>query len=75
MTNLIVRNVDKRVFHEFKSEAVREGVTIGKAITMAMFMWIERERKTPKRSILDLKPVSYKSRKASAEIDKEVYGG
>ena len=75
MANLIVRNVDKSVFQEFKSEATKEGITMGKAITMAMLMWIERERKTIKRSILDLKPVSYKSRKASTEIDKEIYGG
>ena len=75
MANLIVRNVDKTIFQEFKSEAVREGVTLGKAITMAMLMWVEKERKSPKKSILHLKPVSYKTRAASREIDKELYGG
>ena len=73
--DLIVRSVDKRIYREFKSQAAREGITLGKAISLAMLLWTERERESPRTSILQLKPVHYKSRSASRDIDKELYGG
>lgn len=73
--NLIVRNVDKKIFQEFKAQATKEGITVGKAISLAMFMWIGHERKRKRMSILDIKPVDYKSKNASRNIDKDLHGG
>jgi len=73
-TTLIVRNVDKRIFKEFKLKAAKGGTTIGKAINMAMLNWVKQESKKPKISIIHLRPASYKHKKTSKEIDKELYG-
>ncbi len=78
MGNLTIRGVDDRVFREFKAEAVKDGTSIGKAITGAMKFWIE-SRKRPKKavkSLLDLKPYDWGqgTEKASQEIDKILYG-
>lgn len=72
---LTVKEVDERVFREFKAEAVKEGYTIGKALNFAMSMWVWKSTK-PKRSLLDLKPVSFGkgTEKLSEEIDKVLYG-
>ena len=71
--SLVVRNVDERIFQEFKAEAGREGLILGKAITMAMMMWLGKGRKRPRLSILDLKPVRFRGKFTSADIDKELY--
>ncbi len=71
---LVVRKVNRNVMQEFKAQATMRGATMGQAVTAAMIQWIDRERKQPTVSLLDLKPVAYGSRHASQEIDKEVYG-
>lgn len=72
---LIVRNVNKNVIQEFKAQAAKEGMSFGKAITMAMLLWIDKEQSAPQKSILQLKPVRFGSRKAGTDIDKDLYGG
>jgi len=75
---IAVRDVDENVFREFKAEAVREGVSVGKILTMAMRLWMERvkKKKKVKRSLLDLKPFDWGegTENSSEEIDATLYG-
>ena len=72
---LSVREVDENVFREFKAEAVREGMPIGKALSLAMNQWLKQHKK-PLRSVLDFKPVNLGkgTERLSEEIDKTLYG-
>lgn len=75
MANLVIRNVNKKLFAEFKSQATREGLTVGKAMNRAMSLWVGREKRKPTKSILDLKPVKFGDKKASKDVDEDLYGG
>ena len=72
---LTVKDVNEKIFREFKAEAARESVNIGKALNLAMSIWIQKSTK-PKRSLLDIKPVSFGkgTERLSEEADKIVYG-
>jgi hypothetical protein len=75
--NITVRDVDERIFREFKAEAVKEGMQLGKALTRAMRFWLDRKKeKRPKKSILDLKPFDWGegSERSSIEVDQVLYG-
>ena len=69
-----VKNVEEGIFNEFKAESVREGITIGKSLTLAMKLWLDRTQK-PKLSILDLKPGNWGkgTAKTSEAIDNILY--
>jgi len=73
---LSVREVDEKIFREFKAEAVREGFPVGGALNLAMKMWVEKAEKKPKMSILNLKPASWGkgTEKLSEESDTVLYG-
>jgi hypothetical protein len=73
---LSVRDVNEKVFRTFKAHAVRQGVNVGKALTLAMEHWVEEEKGSTK-SFLDLKPVHWGkgTEHSSEEIDKVLYGG
>lgn len=70
-----IKDVEDQVFREFKAESVKEGLKIGKALTMAMRLWLETKDKKPRMSILDFKPKSWGkgTEKTSEEIDKILY--
>ncbi len=72
---LSVRDVDKKVFREFKAQAVREGMPVGKALSLAMVFWMGQNAK-PVKSIKDLKIANLGkgTEKLSEEIDKILYG-
>ena len=53
---LSIKDVDEDIFRNFKVESVREGLKIGKALTLAMEMFIEKKEEKPKMSVLNLKP-------------------
>ncbi len=73
---LSVRNVDKKVFENFKVEVTKEGLTIGKALTMALDQWVESKSKK-REKFLELKPIDWGTgtEKTSKEIDNILYGG
>ena len=74
LIQLSVHDVDSNVFREFKAQAVRERLTVGKALTLALKHWVEEEG--TKKSFLELKPVDWGkgTEKTSKEIDKILYG-
>jgi hypothetical protein len=77
--NITIRDVDEKVFREFKAEAVRDGTRLGRALTRAMKFWLDTKKreKRSKRSLLELKPFDWgaDTEKSSVEIDEVLYGG
>lgn len=72
---LSIKNVEGEVFREFKAESVREGLEIGKSLTLAMKLWIDMHQRKPKMSFLDMKPRNWGkgTERLSEEIDKILY--
>ena len=70
-----VKDVDDRIFREFRAESVREGMKVGKALNLAMKLWLDSKGRKPRLSIINLKPRDFGqgSERASEEIDKIVY--
>ncbi len=74
---MTVRNIDKKLFSELKSEAVRDGLTVGEALSIAIYEWLEKKKAKKKRlDFRDFKPTSWGkgTEKTSEEIDKILYG-
>jgi hypothetical protein len=70
-----VKNVEEKVFRDFKAESVREGLNVGKALTLAMKMWLENKHRKPKLSLLKFEPNDWGkgTEMTSEEIDKILY--
>jgi len=70
-----VKDVEDQTFREFKAESVREGLKIGKALTLAMKLWLEKGTKKPRVSLLELRPKRWGkgTELTSGEIDKVAY--
>ncbi|MEW5956008.1 MAG: hypothetical protein AB1626_05750 [Candidatus Micrarchaeota archaeon] len=72
------RGVDTEVFREFKAEAARRGMRMGRAITEALKLFAEApaRQKKGKMGLLDLKPVDYgpENRNLSSRVDEILYG-
>ena len=71
---LSVRDVDEKVFREFRAEAVREGMLVGKALSLAMSLWLQKNAK-PFSNMLNFKPMKLGkgTEKLGEEIDKILY--
>ena len=78
MTNVTIRDVDDRVYREFKAEAIRRGLRLGAAMSVALRQWAETQRaeKTPRKSLLDFEPWGWGegTERTSEEIDEILYG-
>ena len=72
---LSVKGVNEDIFREFKAESVREGMTVGNAITLAMKLMLDNAEKKPKISFLNFKPRHFGkgTERTSEEIDKILY--
>ena len=72
---ITIKNVQEQVFREFKAESIREGLKVGDSLTLAMGLWLEKSKKKPKLSLLDLKPKDWGkgTERLSEEIDRIVY--
>jgi len=40
-----VKGIDRKTYLEFKAEATRRGMAVGKAVTEAMLSWLEGAKK------------------------------
>lgn len=75
--NASFRDVDSKVFQEFKVELVKRGLKSGTALTQALKFWIETKKtaKKKKASIFDVKPWNWKCENDLSErIDEVLYG-
>ncbi len=70
-----IKNVEEDIFREFKAETVRERLKMGKALSLAMKLWLENKEKRPKLNLLDFKPKRWGkgTERTSEEIDKILY--
>lgn len=74
-TQITVRDVDAGAYKEFKADAIRNGLTLGGALTLAMEKFrTELTKKRPKLS--NFKPVDWGkgTELVSEEVDKIIYG-
>ena len=69
-----IKNIDERTFREFKAKSAIEGISVGKALTLAMGLLLEQKREK-KMSLLNLKPKDWGkgTEKLSEEIDEIAY--
>ncbi len=78
--NITIRDVNTETWRRVKTEAVREGMTVGEAANLAFEKWLEEtvKKKSKKgKSFWDLKPLSPKAKDAgtwSQNVDKTLYG-
>ncbi|MDP3729043.1 MAG: hypothetical protein Q8R18_06365 [bacterium] len=72
---LSVKEVNEEIFREFKAESTREGLKVGQALTLAMEQWLSHEKRRPKLSLLNLKPIKggKGTERLSENIDKVLY--
>lgn len=72
---LSVKNVDEKIFREFKAKAVKEKIKVGSALTLAMQYWIREKEKKVKKSFLAHKPSSWGkgTENLSQEVDDILY--
>ena len=75
--NITIRDVDEKVFRNFKAESVRKRMKLGNALTNAMMTWLgkEREKREVKKHFLDLKPFDWGegTERSSVEVDEILY--
>ncbi|HLC74946.1 MAG TPA: hypothetical protein VJH88_03760 [Candidatus Nanoarchaeia archaeon] len=75
MVQVTIKDVDEGTFRELKAEAAREGISVGKALSWAVKVWLSEMQK-PRLSLLSWK--TFKGGKGtqylSEEIDDILYG-
>ena len=74
-----IRDVDPKVFREFKAKTVTQGTKTGTAVTQALKEWTQKNEKkgSPKKSFFSVKPWDWGkgNENLSNEIDAYLYGG
>ncbi|MEW5761262.1 MAG: hypothetical protein AB1779_10915 [Candidatus Thermoplasmatota archaeon] len=75
MMDTTIRNIDERIYRQLKAKAAMDGISVGKAITQAIKVWLNEERGEKKASLLDIKPESFgkKNLRLSEEMDEILY--
>lgn len=74
-TQITVKEVDKRIFHELKAEAAKRNITVGIALTLAIEKWVSSLKQTQDK-LSRLKPRNWGqgTERLSEDIDKILYG-
>lgn len=74
-TQITVRDVDQEVFREFKAEAIKQGLTLGSALTIVMEKF-RKELGKKKLNFTSLKPVPWGkgTERVSEQVDQILYG-
>lgn len=75
--NITIRDVNPHFWREVKIKAVKEGVTRGQAINLALNHWLQEKTQKKQKSFLELEPFDYKGEDAkelSMKVDEVLYG-
>ena len=79
--NITIREINSRLWREVKSESVKEGLTMGQTVNIALekFLKEHKSKKQDKKtkSFWDLKPYKFEGKdsgKLSVKVDEVVYG-
>ena len=75
-TQITIRDVDRKVFREFKADATKRGLKLGSALTLAMEKF-RTEIRGKKPVFTTLKPVSWGkgTERVSEQVDEILAGG
>ncbi len=75
-TQITVKEVNEKAFQELKAVAVKNKITVGTALTLAMENWTSSLRRTKQGKLSELKPRNWGSgtEHTSEEIDEILYG-
>jgi len=46
MSQIVVKNVDKRLWMEFRAEALKKGKTAGEALEEALRLWLKQSKES-----------------------------
>ena len=80
---ITVRSVSGDLWKELKVEAVKEGMTLGEAVNLALQKWLMERKaagkgdKHVRKSFLNLKPIKFEGAnkgKLSTLVDETLYG-
>ena len=73
-TQVTIRDVNKQVFREFKADAIKQGLKLGTALTLAMEKF-RSELHTKKIKFTSVKPTSWGkgTGHVSAHVDEILY--
>jgi len=74
-----VREVDKEIFRKFRARIIEEKLKLGVALTLAMKLWMEKEKQKKvldPKNLLELNGIIKPKNKVrwSEEIDEFLYG-
>ena len=76
--NITIRNINPSFWRKLKIEAVKEGMTMGQAINLALENCLKRKQMQKKqKSFWELKPYFYQGPDAdtlSTKVDEVLYG-
>ena len=75
-TQITVKEVNEKAFQELKATAVRNKMTIGTALTLAIEQWVSSLKKTKIGKLSELKPRNWGkgTEYSSEQIDEILYG-
>ena len=73
-TQITVKDVDEKTFHELKAFAVQHKMTVGSALSIAVHQWLVQTKK-PKVKLSSIKPFKggKETRRLSEEVDEVLY--
>ena len=75
MVQITVKDVDENIFRELKAQAAQEGISVGKALSFAVKVWLSELQK-PRLSLSSWKTFKggKDTRYLSEQVDDIVYG-
>lgn len=73
-TQITVKDVDEKTFHELKAFAVQHKMAVGSALSMAMHQWLVQLKK-PKAKLSNVKPFKggKETKWLSEKVDEVLY--
>lgn len=78
---ITVRSVNKDLWRELKITAVKEGITLGEAMNLALQKWLQEKkyacRSGKRKSFWSMKPIKFEGadkEKLSELVDETLYG-
>ncbi len=74
--NVTIKNMNRKLYQEFKAEAARRGLEVGEALTLAIQEFMKSERMSKNLSILEFEPFDWGegSETVSEDVDAILYG-
>lgn len=74
--NVTIKNMNRKLYQEFKAEAARRGLEVGEALTLAIQEFMKSERTSKNLSILEFEPFDWGegTETVSEDVDAILYG-